>query len=168
MNPSNIDSYNGDTSVYLKYNPGDFKYYPYNGTLDDMTCQTAESICIPSLLGVSQRNLGSIDMSKINIMDDKEVQNVLTDYNINLSDVGDKLIMMDVVQTVDQNAVACAVVELCKNKTNADVIQKMRNKQSGDYERWINTWQMYQMYKLNMVNLGIGIFSAIAYIYNQY
>lgn len=162
------DVYGGDiNSVFLRYKKSDFNYYSYGTQLNAAGCKKAfENVCDPSKH--TGHVTGRIDMEKVSIMDDNTAKDILRDYNLNISDIGDKLIMMNVTTTLDENAFICATQELCKNEQKATRLQTIKTKQSGDYERWINTRQMYQMYKLNMVNLGIGIICASIFIYNQY
>ena len=167
MNPE-TNIYGGDNnSVFLRYKTSDFNYYPYGTQINPTTCKKAfEHVCDPSKH--TGHITGRIDMAGVSIMDDEAVKKVLSDYNMDISDIGDKLIMMDVATTLDENALICATQALCHNQDKAGKLQDIKNKHSGDYERWINTRQMYQMYKQNMVNLGIGIISASIFIYNQY
>lgn len=55
------------------------------------------------------------------------------------------------------NAIKCINKELCLNKTNATVLKKLKNQNSGSYGNYEDTNDRVEYTLLNTINLGVGI-----------
>jgi hypothetical protein len=62
----------------------------------------------------------------------------------------------------------CMNYELCKNKSNANILYNLQNKYGGFDQKHSDGLSLYSDTLLNTFNLGIGIVIAMGFIYTKY